>query len=201
MVRNPVDMVYSQHSQLLFSVDENVKNFMEAYSLQDKRMGGKRIPSTCRDSRYLQYTEKAKLGKQIQRLYNTFPKNQVKIIVFDDFISNTTGVYREILKFIGVVTDLNPNFEKHNPRSENRFSIIAKILKRQPPKWVSNTVKVARDKTGIKAEIRNIINDKNTKIKVADKLTPSERSKLKKDFSNDIKLLESLINKDLSHWK
>ncbi|MBT7296466.1 sulfotransferase, partial [Candidatus Woesearchaeota archaeon] len=74
MLRNPVDLIYSQHSQLLFSVDENVKNFMVAYLLQDKRKAGKRIPKTCRDSSFLQYTERAQLGKQIQRLYNIFPK-------------------------------------------------------------------------------------------------------------------------------
>ena len=55
MLRNPVDLAYSYHSQLLYASDENVPDFEQAWRLQDIRREGKKIPPRCRDSALLQY--------------------------------------------------------------------------------------------------------------------------------------------------
>ena len=81
ILRNPVDMIYSLHSQFYYAFIECEKNFIKAWRLQDKRLSGYAIPRNCKVPEVLQYRKMAKYDEQIKRLFNTFPKEQIKIII------------------------------------------------------------------------------------------------------------------------
>ncbi len=55
MLRNPVDLVYSFHSQQLFSADEDEQSFEKAWRLQGVRQQGKHIPRKNRNTNFLNY--------------------------------------------------------------------------------------------------------------------------------------------------
>ena len=44
MLRNPIDFLYSLHSQLLFSGNEDVPDFEEALNLEEVRIQGNSLP-------------------------------------------------------------------------------------------------------------------------------------------------------------
>ncbi|MBN2328224.1 MAG: sulfotransferase, partial [Candidatus Omnitrophica bacterium] len=69
MIRKPSDMVYSLHSQLLFSGFENISDFYEAWNMQDKRRGGYNIPKWCKEKKFLLYGDIAKYSFQLERVY------------------------------------------------------------------------------------------------------------------------------------
>ena len=53
MLRNPVDLVHSLHSQLLYGGDESEQDFQKAWSLQSARKNNQQVPKNCRDAKSL----------------------------------------------------------------------------------------------------------------------------------------------------
>ena len=78
MLRNPIEMVYSLHSQMVYSFTETRKNFEFAW--REKNLPEKR-PSLAIDT----YVDVGKLGACVDRLFSIFPNQQIKIILFEDF--------------------------------------------------------------------------------------------------------------------
>ncbi|NEP15031.1 MAG: sulfotransferase domain-containing protein, partial [Symploca sp. SIO2C1] len=114
MLRNPVDLVYSLHSHHLYNGFEAEKNFKIAWKMQDLRRNGLSIPKTCREPEKLQYKQVALLGAQIEKLLAIFPPQQVKIVLFDDFLVSPKAVYEEILSFMNIPSDGRLEFPKIN---------------------------------------------------------------------------------------
>ena len=74
MVRDPVELVPSLHSQLLYMLDEDEPDPEAAWRLQDARAAGERLPAAMRVSGILQYGEAARLGAQLRRVYEHVPR-------------------------------------------------------------------------------------------------------------------------------
>ena len=88
MLRNPGEMVYSLHYQKIFSLDENIKNFNDAWKASWLREKNKCVPKNCREKKTLFYHKVADYHKQLMNVYKYFPKKQVKIILYDEFKKN-----------------------------------------------------------------------------------------------------------------
>ena len=48
MIRNPIDMAYSYHSQMLWNAIEDVEDFPTAWALQAERKAGRKLPKGFR---------------------------------------------------------------------------------------------------------------------------------------------------------
>src|SRR3990172_12275584 len=99
MLRNPVDMLYSQHSQFLYNCNENISSFEEALNAEEDRRRGLRIPPGVHFVESLFYRETVQYTEQVERYFNIFGRENVHIIIYDDFRNNTANVYRESLRF------------------------------------------------------------------------------------------------------
>ena len=62
MVRNPVELVPSLHSQLRYMLDEAEPDPAAAWDLLDARARGEGLPDTVRVPEFLQYRDAARLG-------------------------------------------------------------------------------------------------------------------------------------------
>jgi len=124
MLRNPVDMIYSFHSQLVFTADESENSFEKAWRLQKTRQQGKQIPSQCREAAFLQYAEMGKLGEQIERLKAVFPPEQVEIILFEDFVKSTKNIYDQVLEFLAVPNDGRTEFIRINENKSHKMGTV-----------------------------------------------------------------------------
>ncbi|MEQ9093167.1 MAG: sulfotransferase, partial [Miltoncostaeaceae bacterium] len=105
MLRNPVEMVPSLHSQLLYTVDEDERDPARAWALQEARARGDRLPAGVRVPAFLQYGPAASYAAQIERVMAVFPPERLLVILFDDFRADTAGTYRRTLEFLGVPDD------------------------------------------------------------------------------------------------
>ncbi|HEX6669849.1 MAG TPA: sulfotransferase domain-containing protein, partial [Gemmatimonadales bacterium] len=85
MYRNPVEMLYSFHAQLLYVAEESESDFETAWRLQEQRGRGFGLPPRSRGAFLVQYGELGRFGTQTQRLLTIFPPEQVKLILYDDF--------------------------------------------------------------------------------------------------------------------
>ena len=200
MVRNPLEMAPSLHSQMLYMRDEAEESFARAWALQGERQAGRAVPPTCRVPEFLHYGEAAKLGAQIQRLLATAPREQVKVIVFDDFRADTGAVYAETLAFLGLPDDGRREFETVNANKEHRTRLLARLTQR-PPKVLVSAAKGIKRLTGIKRlGILDRLRQSNRRAATREGLDPHLKEEMKTYFADDVALLGSLIGRDLSHW-
>ena len=209
MLRNPVDFLYSLHSQLLVDSTENISDFKSALEAEPDRCKGKRIPRDANRPTELLYGEIAKLSEQVQRYFDTFEREQVKVIIFDNFKSNTVRVYQETLEFIGVDSSFQlPEFKVHQSNAQvkniNLFRIKKKIRRRIIS--VGRLVPMFPGRTPLKKFVLRRINlilkrSGSSVEKVSrEPMEPELRQHLKKQFAPEVERLSALLGRDLSHW-
>ena len=150
MVRNPVDMVPSLHSQMSYMLDETEPDAEAAWRLQESRREGVGVPESCRVPEFLQYGDAAKLGEQTRRLLEVVPREQVKIIVFDDLKRDAGAVYAEALAFLDVPDDGRREFAPVNQNKTHRARWLATLTQRPPRPLVAAASGVKR---GLRLEL------------------------------------------------
>jgi len=155
---------------------------------------------------HLFYQNNAKYYLQVKRFIDTFGKQNVHIIIFDDFKSNPSQEYLKTLEFLGVDTKFKIDFKKinsdqiKNSSKTPRNMMIHKILHffSYQPKSLNKIGKLIPIKN--KSILYKFLRDINTKYQPRKPLDPTLRKTLIINFTPEIKELEKLIDKDLSHW-
>ena len=68
--------------------------------------------------------------EQLERYLAQFPREQVKVVVFDDFERDAEGVYRDVLRFLGLdPAPRPPSFERVNQNREPRSRLVTNLLR------------------------------------------------------------------------
>ena len=203
MLRNPVDMVYSMHSQALYSTDEDEPDFMQAWALQDERLARGHLPRNCRTPAILQYRSLGCYSEQVERMLSIFPEEQVKIILFDDFKRDTKAVYEDMLMFLGVPSDGRERFEVINANKRLRFWWLSNFLN-NPPSIVRDAWRLAKHLPGLDERVAQRFYDwldrANTQVVPRVDLSLDARRMLCDFFHDDVARLSALIGRDLSKW-
>ncbi len=194
LLRNPLEMAPSLHRQMLFDGDENIADFKDAWEAQFARMKGENIPYFCIEPSFLFYKEACSLGKLLQRLYKTVPETRLLPLLLDDMKENPRNVWLKIMDFLGVEDDGRESFPVKNKAQRRRFGWLKAIN--------DLYVKVRRryNLPPLGTGLLTLL-DKKNRQPCRPKPLPSEtRQLLKEAFREDIRLLESIIKRDLSHW-
>jgi hypothetical protein len=201
MLRNPVDVLYSQHSQFLYNGNEDIIDFESALNAGDDRKKGLRIPHTASFVEGLFYRETAKYTPQIQRYLDVFDWENVHIIIFDDFKSDTAKTYRETLRFLEVSLDFQPDFEVVNPNKRVRSIVLRYFY--QPPaqtkRWLW-LVKAFLMPRSVRRALRQGLKQYNTIYVPRPPLDPELRKRLQTEFAPEVERLSQLLGRDLTHW-
>ena len=198
MIRNPVDRVYSMHQQYIHTLIEDEVDFKKAWNLQDTRLEGKSIPKLCREPKMLQYGEVGKLSNKIRIMYSIFPKENIKVILFDDFVKNTEASYFEVLKFLDLPNQQIDYYEKRNPSRQFRSKFISFVI-RSTPFFIHDILFKMRMFPIIKF-IPIYLNLLLKKPYKQPRIDPSFRKFLKNYFEKDINDMSKLIDKKLDSW-
>jgi len=205
MLRNPVDWLHSLHSQELRSGHETVIDLEEALRLEQERKTGRRIPvlSNLQAPSALFYSDRAKFSAQVERYYDAFDRNQVKVILFEDFKKNNAKTYREVLKFLGLSQKFLPKFDVVNSSTGLRFGRF-KIIGRSP--LVTRLLKVSRYvlTPGLYRRYKDVMSGLETRVFFRGNSLPMSselRDRLMKKFDQEVRRLGKLIGRDLaSFW-
>jgi hypothetical protein len=196
MVRNPIDMVYSLHGQLCYNGHEDEEDFERAWRLQPLRKGWMSVPPGCLCPRFLEYEDFGKLGAQVERVLEIFPREQVKIVVYDDLAQSTAAVYEEVLAFLGLPSDGRTEFPRMNESRKQRSKVVGKMAIRASH-WsaVFAPVRLARRVArglGLKGAV--------VKSHARPPLSPAFREELADVFRDDVRKLSDILGRDLTHW-
>jgi hypothetical protein len=202
-LRSPIDMIHSLHARLVFLLDEDERDFERAWSLQSARARGERIPTRCRDRAALQYRVMAALGSQLSRLIDEVGRERVHVVVFDDLVANPPKTYLELLASLGLPDDGRRRFRPRNESRRYRSAWLQTWLT-NPPSWIARWLE-ARQQDGkprpewVRA-LRRRIKRWNTLPSAPAPLSPTMLATLRRELADEVRLLESLLARDLSHW-
>lgn len=198
MLRNPVDMVYSLHSEMLFEGAEDIKDFDKAWNEIERRSAGKNIPLSCFEPKRLIYSEWAKFGEQMERLLAIVPRSKIKVIIFDDFAKDIKKTYEEVLAFLDVPSDHREDFKVINENKvvrshflQKRLTIIANVFRWLHIHWGINF------RLGpLYAKLFFL----NSNYSPRKPLQTELREELCNYYRPDVEKLSRLLGRDLSHW-
>ena len=200
MVRNPLELAPAFHMQMCFHFFEDEPNFEKAWSLQELRAMGRHLPVGCNEPALLQYRRLASLGAQVQRLFQTVPRNQVLLLSFDEFRRNPGGAYRRVLEFLQLPDDGRTVFEKRNEAMMMRNPSVTRVMRLYPVKAASRMLK--RSLRPVVAEqLRSMKHSLIRRKQLRPQLSAMILETMRAAFSADIRLLETLTGWDLNDWQ
>ncbi len=200
MVRNPVDLVPSLHSQMSYMLDEREPDVERAWRLQESRARGEGLPSTVRVPAFLQYGQAARLGAQLARVHEHVPPEQVKVLVFDDLRADAGAVYREALRFLGVPDDGRDTFPRVNENKVHQHPAVARFTQRPPAPLVA-VARGVKAVTGVRRlGVLDRVRRSNRQVARRPDISPAFAQELKDYFRDDVRDLGDMIGRDLSAW-
>lgn len=198
MLRNPVDVLYSRHAQLVYNGAENILDFEASLAAEEKRRNGEMIPKNIRIEKKLLHREVVKFTEQVKRYFDIFGRNKVHIIIYDDFKNDTAKVYRETLEFLHVDNSFQPDFEVINPNKRVRSRTLQHFLK-TPPSLVRTIGKLFFPQS-FRDVLLNRLRKLNTRYVSRQPMSLKLRRRLQEEFASEIKSLSELVGRDLTHW-
>lgn len=193
ILRHPADRLFSRYSHYvredLLPSDGGLENVF------DKSTSWWQRPDMITEGLYY---------GQVKRYYENFPKENIRIYLYENFIDDTAGVVEDIFKFleidstVKVATDIvyNKSGTVKNKAVDNivgQNSPMILALKKVSPalhRWMKDSVVINRW----------LFNLRNKNLQKAD-FPPQLRKKIVEEiYAEDIKKLSDLIGQDLSHW-
>ncbi len=183
ILRNPVERAYSHY-------------------LMDYKMGYIEIPfeqavfkktnSKWADLYYQQYVELGFYYKQVKRYLDVFGQKQVLILFNEDLKNNPEKVMRTLYDFLQVRDDFYPDGLKlYNTFEVPKDGIIKKLYSFY---FLRNSIRKIVPRNYLE-KMKKLFFDKEKP-----ELSEEVGEYLKKIYKEDIKRLETLLNKDLSGW-
>lgn len=201
MLRNPVDLIYAWHSELLRQGIECEQDFEKAWELQSARALGRALPIGCRNSSRLQYRWIGSLGSQVQNLLRIFPRSQIHFALFDNFATDPGGEYRNLLSFLELPDDGRQEFPRVNEAIRYKWLWLGQFPKHL--RWsVARPLAALRRKTGFQGTgLIKVLDRFNAVSAQRPPLRPEFQRHLTEVFSGEVRLLEELLDQDLSDWR
>ena len=96
LLRNPVDRAFAHWNMQRFRGREPL-DFFDAVREEQTRISG--APPV--DARRFAYIDRGFYGRQLERLFKFFPREQVKVVKFEDFKANQRKTLATIFLFLG----------------------------------------------------------------------------------------------------
>jgi hypothetical protein len=199
MLRNPVDMIYSLHSQRLYLGSENVDDFEVALNLENERKNGSHLPANPYPVAGLQYREVGRYADQVKRYLDTFSGARVKVIIYDDFKTDPARVCAETFDFLGVSPIFEPKIRVINPNKRVRSKAIRAVLDAPPPPLIRKLVRPLTS-PAMRHRLFATLRSLNTEYLPRPPLRAELRQQLQADFAPDVERLSQLLDRDLTGW-
>jgi hypothetical protein len=197
MLRNPVEVMYSLHSERVFGNMENIRDFGSAV---DSAAGRTWTAGRFRGQRVLRpsYREMVRFSEQVQRYINVFGRDRVHVILYEDLLASAAEVYRGTLDFLELERDRRNGFEVVNDNKRAR-SLTLHGFVRHPGKTIRRMGHLVLPKP-VRGYVSGVVNRLNTVQEPRPALNPDLRRRLVKEFEPEIQALSVLLGRDLSTW-
>ena len=199
LLRNPIDMMSSLHSEFVFRGSEDVSDFKKALALEKDREKGKHVPRNCRVPQTLCYRKVVGYSQQIARYLKLFGREQVKIVLFEDLTGCSETSLKDIFRFLGVKEDVeikyipaNSNKIVRSRRLQNTFLYPGRI-------WLLVFDFIVPRK--LRPFFVNSVLTANSRRVERKSLSKRSKEKLLAELAPEINRAEKLLGVDLGVWR
>lgn len=131
ILREPASFLRSLHLQLLQTHVESKGDLRRAIALEGARRQGKHIPSRSHRPQLLQYADHVRYTEQLRRYHAAFPREQVLVLIYEDFRANNVETVRKVLRFLDVddtrdieVLDANPTIRMRSQQLDDMVHAV-----------------------------------------------------------------------------
>ncbi|HEX6654951.1 MAG TPA: sulfotransferase [Candidatus Limnocylindria bacterium] len=197
-VRDPVEVMAAQHSQLLFNQREDLTDFSSALAAEPDRRAGRRIPAGALRREALLYRDSVRFADQLRRYFDVFGRDRVHVIVFDDLRADAAHVVRETFAFLGVEPNVEVDTSARNPNRRARSGALQRLIFR-PPGPLRRVVPWLR-RFPLAHRLRDAVIDANSEPATRQSMDPELRRRLASELAPEVADLGQLIGRDLSAW-
>ena len=185
-LRNPIEIAYSEYFSLKFMGFDKNRSFNELLDSSKEQLDQNEfhIDSLLEAGFY---------SKHIKRFQKIFSKNQIKIIIFEEYIKNTIPTINSILSFLDIDKSIAfkpaPKGAYKVPRNFASQKLMNNSTFRKTAKFIIPTA--ARQKIGE----RFLVKESSRPV-----LKQNERQRLKETYQDDVENLAKLLGRSLP-WK
>ena len=189
-LRDPVERAYSSFNYAKSYGIEPLKTLAEGLTAEPERI-------QRNSSILLRYRDLGLYSGQLARYFDVFPRDQIKVILYDDFVEDPARIVRELYTFIGVTPDFEPD-------PNLRSNVTKRPDDENPLHRFINGEHIARSAVrrllplSMRERLREVVRD--VLFKPPPPLALGQRRELQDLFHDEITELERLLDRDLSAW-
>lgn len=189
LLRQPAERAYSHFLNLRRVGWEPLTDFRAALAVEEKRCRQYRQPLFA-------YSRLSYYHADLQRFFATFETGQIRVYLYEEWQTQPAAVLQDLFRFIGVDAEFLPDMaQRYNTGSVPRSWHLLHWL-RTPGRlrtYYKHLLPPAARRTMIRRLLRY-----NTKPPPP--LDPATHAWLTARYQEDILQLQSLLQRDLSHW-
>jgi len=189
VLRHPAERAYSAFLYLTRDGREPLRDFAAALRAEDARIRG--------NWEWIwHYRSLGLYHAQLGRYLGLFPRDQLRVYLYEDLQADPLGLLRDVFRFLGVDESFTPDTSvRHNPSGVPRSKTLLRLLNR--PNVVTDVLRPivpVRLRRRLRAHVEARI------LAAPPPLDGEVRRELVRGYSNDVRKLERLIDRDLSAW-
>jgi hypothetical protein len=200
MVRNPIDLLYALHSEMIFGNIEGERDFVKALKKEkERKIFDKENNYDYKGRRFLYYSNFVKFKDRIEIWQRSFGERNVCIIIFEEFINNTSKSFKSVLGFLDLDdTHFVPNFVRHNPNKVMKNKLL-QCMVTKPPELFRSLVH-AYIPFKFRYWLVTKLIDINTNYVERPQLSIDIRNKISKKFKHEVTEMEKMLRKKIPEW-
>jgi len=189
ILRQPVARAYSNFLHARRADREVIADFETAFNKEKERKAENWSP-------LYYYKGKGYYAEQLERYYNLFPKENIKVLLFEEVIKNPIETAQEIFEFLNIDNSFVPDTSKKANVSGTPKGMFGWLIMKL--RYYSIIPNIQFSKYLPQFIIQFLF---RSAYKKASPLNPKVKTRLThKFYKEDILKLEKLIGKDLQHW-
>jgi hypothetical protein len=201
MLRRPDDMIRSLIGQLYASGREDHPDINVAWAMSPRRRMGCDVPRNALEPRHLDYETVAAFGTQLERVFGHFPKERVKVVLFDDFVRNTEWVVGDVMSFLDVQVEVPSEFPAVNKAKTPVWPGLSRFL--MYPPWPMSAIKATLKRVPLiqhRSLLRGVYHTLSIPARKQE-WTPETRAHIAECYAGEIARLERLLERSFDHWR
>jgi len=189
ILRQPVARAYSNFLHTRRADREPIADFETAFNKETERKAENWSP-------LYHYKGKGYYAEQLERYVTLFPKENIKVLLFEDLVKNPVRITQEVFKFLNIDNSFIPDISKKANVSGTPKGLFGLFIMKLRYNNLIPNIQFSNYLPGF--IIQFIF---NSAYKNANPLSPELKKRLTHTFyKEDILKLEKLIGKDLQHW-
>lgn len=189
-LRDPIDRAYSSFNYAKSYGLEPLSTLFDGLKAESKRIRND-------ESILLRYRDLGLYFDQLTRFWNVFPREQIKVILYDDLVRSADRTVRELYDFVGVDANikLDPRLHANETRTPDDNNPLHRFVNGE---HLARAILRKLLPDGARHHLRDQV--RKLLFKPPPKLGVDERRQVQHLFDDDVRQLEQLLDRDLSLW-